>query len=98
MLVLTETATELVKSVMSDPQAADGTGVRIMTAGPDPEGPNALQLATAAGPSEGDQIIEAAGARVFVEPRAAAYLEDKVLDARLDEQGQAQFLLSPQTQ
>ena len=33
----------------------------------------------------------AAGARVFVEPRAAAYLADKVLDARIDAQGQAHF-------
>lgn len=98
MLVLTETAAELVKSVTSAQEAPDGTGLRIMATAPDPEGPNALQLTTAAGPTEGDQVIEEAGARIFVEPQAAAYLEDKVLDARLDDQGKAQFLLGAQNQ
>jgi iron-sulfur cluster assembly protein len=33
---------------------------------------------------------------VFLEPQAAAYLEDKVLDAQVDEQGQARFSLGVQ--
>jgi iron-sulfur cluster assembly protein len=33
---------------------------------------------------------------VFLEPQAAAYLDDKVLDAQLDEQGKAQFTLGTQ--
>jgi hypothetical protein len=33
---------------------------------------------------------------VFLEPQAAAYLDDKVLDAQFDEQGQAQFILGTQ--
>jgi iron-sulfur cluster assembly protein len=32
-------------------------------------------------PDVDDQVIEEEGARVFVEPEAAAILEDKVLDA-----------------
>jgi iron-sulfur cluster assembly protein len=96
MLVLTESAAEVVKSVTSAQQDLDAAGVRI-TAGPEPEDTAALQLALAAGPSEDDQVIETAGARVFVESQAAVYLEDKVLDARLDEQGNAQFLLGSQT-
>ena len=48
-----------------------------------------------AGPVEKDQVIEAAGARVFVEP-GAVYLEDKVLDAQLDEHGKARFTLGVQ--
>jgi len=96
MLVLTESAAEVVKSVTSTQQDLDGAGVRI-TAGAEPADAAALQLALAAGPGEDDQVIETAGARVFVEPQAVAYLEDKVLDARLDEQGKAQFLLGTQT-
>jgi hypothetical protein len=34
---------------------------------------------------------------VFLEPQAAAYLDDKVLDAQLDEQGQALFTLGTQS-
>jgi hypothetical protein len=33
---------------------------------------------------------------VFLEPQAAAYLDDKVLDAQLDEQGKARFTLGTQ--
>jgi iron-sulfur cluster assembly protein len=95
MLVLTEAAAEVVKSVTSTAQAPDGAGLRIASA-PEPEGPNALQLTATTGPKEDDQVIEAAGARVFVEPQAALYLEDKVLDAQVDEQGNAHFALAMQ--
>ena len=78
MLVLTEAAAEVVKSVTSTPQAPDGA------------------VTAVAGPGQNDQVIEAAGARVFLEPQAAAYLDDKVLDAQLDEQGTAQFTLGTQ--
>lgn len=96
MLVLTEAAAEAVKSVTSTPQTPSGTGLRIVSTTPQPEDPGALQLTAAAGPGEGDQVIEASGAQVFVEPRAADYLDDKVLDAQFDDQGGARFTLAPQ--
>ena len=96
MLVLTEAAAEAVKSVTSTPQTPDGTGLRIVSSASEPEDAGALQVTAAAGPGEHDQVIEAAGARVFLEPQAAAYLDDKVLDAQLDEQGKAQFILGTQ--
>ena len=96
MLVLTETAAEVVKSVTATPQARDGAGLRITSSLPEPQSPSSLQVTATAGPGENDQVIEAAGARVFLEPRAAAYLEDKVLDAQLDEQGKAHFSLGVQ--
>jgi iron-sulfur cluster assembly protein len=96
MLVLTEAATEVVKSVTSNPQAPDGAGLRIASSAPEPENPGSLQLTAAAGPAENDQVIEAAGARVFLEPTAAVYLQDKVLDAQFDEQGNARFSLGVQ--
>src|SRR3974390_997346 len=97
MLVLTEAAAEVVKSVTSTtPQAPEGAGLRIESSAPEPESPGALRVTAALGPSENDQVIEAAGARVFGEPQAAAYLEDKVLDAQVDEQGEAHFTLDVQ--
>jgi iron-sulfur cluster assembly protein len=96
MLVLTEAAAEVVKSVTSTPQAPDGAGLRIASPEPEPQSPGALQVSATAGPAENDQVIEAAGARVFVEPQAAVYLEDKILDARVDEQGNAHFSLGMQ--
>jgi len=96
MLVLTEAAAEVVKSVTSTPQAPEGAGVRIASPALEPGDPSALQVTATAGPAEEDQVIEAAGARVFLEPRAATYLEDKVLDARVDEQGYAHFSVGMQ--
>jgi iron-sulfur cluster assembly protein len=95
MLVLTEAAAEVVKSVTSTAQAPDGAGLRIASA-PEPERPDALQLTATTGPRADDQVIEAAGARVFLEPQAALYLEDKVLDAQVDDQGNAHFALAMQ--
>ena len=95
MLVLTEAAAEAVKPVTSTSRARDGAGLRI-TSVPYPDSPDALRVTAAAGPAENDQVIEAAGARVFMESQAAAYLEDKVLDAQLDEDGKARFTLGLQ--
>jgi iron-sulfur cluster assembly protein len=95
MLVLTEAAAEVVKSVTSTPNGTDGAGVRIEAAS-EPENRGALRLTAVVRPGESDQVIEAAGARVFVEQQAAAYLDDKVLDARLDDQGKAHFSLAVQ--
>ena len=96
MLVLTEAAAEAVKSVTSAPQASEGAGLRIASSVLQPREPGALQVTAAPGPGQGDQVIEAAGARVFVGPEAAAYLEDKVLDAQIDDQGHARFSLGMQ--
>ena len=96
MLVLTEAAAEAVKSVTSASRASEGAGLRIASSVLQPQDPGALQVTPAPGPGQGDQVVEAAGARVFVEPQAAAYLADKVLDAQIDVQGKAQFTLGVQ--
>jgi iron-sulfur cluster assembly protein len=96
MLVLTEAAAEVVKAVTSTPQAPEGSGLRITSAATESGDPGALQVAAATGPGENDQVIDAAGAHVFLEPQAAAYLEDKVLDAQLDTEGKAHFSLGVQ--
>ncbi len=96
MLVLTEAAAEVVKALTSTPQAPDGSGLRIASSTPEPGNAGALQVSVASGPSENDQVIEASGAHVYLEPQAAAYLEDKVLDAQVDSEGNAHFSLSVQ--
>lgn len=96
MLVLTTAAAEVVKAVTSAPEAPEGAGLRIAAAAPQPQNAGALQVMAAEGPGERDQILEGEGARVFLEPEAAVFLDDKVLDARLDEQGNAHFTLGAQ--
>jgi Fe-S cluster assembly iron-binding protein IscA len=96
MLVLTEAAAKVVKSVMSTTQAPHAAGLRISSPVPDPESAGALQVETVSGPGENDQVLEAAGAHVFVEPQAAGFLDDKILDAQVDGQGTPRFSLGVQ--
>ena len=96
MLVLTETAAEVVKSVTSTPQAPEEAGLRISSSVPAPRDASALKVEAVSGPGEDDQILEAAGARVFVTPQAAMFLDDKVLDAEIDGAGNARFSIGVQ--
>ena len=95
MLVLTEAAAEVVKAISSTPRAPEGSGLRIASPAGSAD-PGALQVTAAPGPNENDQVVEAAGAHVYLEPQAAAYLEDKVLDAEVDSEGKAHFSLGMQ--
>ena len=96
MLVPTEAAARAVKSVTATLEEADAAGLRIASAAPGPDGPGELQVTTAPGPGENDQVIETGGARIYLEPQAAAFLDDKILDARPDAQGKARFSLGMQ--
>ena len=96
MLVLTETAAEVVKSVTSAPQSAETAGLRISSSVAEPGEPSALQVEAVPAPDAGDQVLEAAGAHVFVAPQAACFLDDKVLDAQVDEAGNVRFSLAAQ--
>ena len=96
MLVLTEAAAEVVKAISATAQAPEGSGLRIASSAAGAEDPGALQVTAAPGPYENDQVIEAAGAHVYLEPQAAVYLEDKVLDAEVDSEGKAHFSLGMQ--
>lgn len=93
MLVLTDNAVSAIRSLTSQPQQPDATGLRIMAQGN--ETPS-LRLALAEGPVAGDEVVEEEGARVFLEPAAAAALDGMSLDARVDEQGQVAFSISEQ--
>ncbi|HLI36449.1 MAG TPA: Fe-S cluster assembly protein HesB [Streptosporangiaceae bacterium] len=96
MLVLTPAAVQVVKTVTAAPQAPEGAGLRISSSTAEPQDAGALQVTAAEGPAEHDQVLENDGARVFLEPQAAAYLDDKVLDAQVNEQGAASFTLAQQ--
>jgi hypothetical protein len=41
-------------------------------------------------------VVEESGARVFLEQNAASTLDDKILDAAVDDKGGVEFLLVPQ--
>jgi len=54
-----------------------------------------FQLSVVPLPAEDDEVIEEEGALVFLEPEAASLLDDKVLDARV-EQDQVAFTIADQ--
>jgi iron-sulfur cluster assembly protein len=81
MLALTENAIEAVKTVVwSNDAATELSGLRLVAPGGEEEG---LEVNVARLPAEDDEVIEEDGARLFLEPGAAALLDDKVLDATL---------------
>jgi Fe-S cluster assembly iron-binding protein IscA len=96
MLVLTETAAEVVKAITSTPESPGEAGLRIASSATEPGQAGDLQLSATPGPRENYQVIEAAGANIYLEPQAAAYLDDKVLDAQVDSEGKAHFSLGIQ--
>jgi iron-sulfur cluster assembly protein len=93
MLTLTDSAVTAIRNLTSQPELPEDTGLRIMSQ--DQGGP-AFQVTLAESPAAGDQVIETAGARVFLEPDAAVALDDKSLDAQVDDQGTVAFTLADQ--
>ena len=73
--------------------AAGGDGLRIA---PEDGGAGGLALSLSDGPQAGDQVIEEADVHVFVQPDAAAALDDKALDAQVNEDGEVSFQLQSQ--
>ena len=96
MLVLTESAAEVVKALTATPDAPETAGLRIASSAANSANPGGLQVSAAPGPDANDQVLETDGAHVYLEPQAAAFLEDKVLDAEVDSEGKAHFSLGMQ--
>lgn len=93
MLTLTNGAVQVIRSVTEQPDLPSETGLRIQ-AQPGVEG--TLSLSVTASPEAGDEVIEAEGARVYLESTAATLLDDKTLDAEVDAQGDVAFMIGQQ--
>lgn len=93
MLTLTENASTVVKTIVAQTSQTQEAGLRISQ---DAEDSAALHVMPTDAPQPGDQVLEDAGARVFLEENAAVTLDDKVLDAQVDESGGVQFSIGLQ--
>jgi Fe-S cluster assembly iron-binding protein IscA len=81
VLTLTSSAADAVKTMANaSPELPGDSGLRI-TVKSNGEDQVGLALAMVEHPSEGDQVIEESGARVFVDPEAAVHLDNRILDA-----------------
>jgi len=94
LLALTDNAVEAVKNIVSSSdETSETSGLRVVA---ERAGPQAsLQLSVVLLPAEDDAVIEEQGARVFLEQEAASLLDDKVLDATVD-QNQVAFTIADQ--
>lgn len=91
MLTLTENACSIVKRYTDHPETPDEAGLRIASTAE-----AQLAVTTADEPVVGDELVEQDGARVYLDAAAAQQLDDKVLDAGIDETGNVQFGLLAQ--
>jgi Fe-S cluster assembly iron-binding protein IscA len=93
LLALTDSAVEAVKNIVSSADDSETSGLRMVAEQAGMQ--TSLQLSVVTLPAEDDEVIEEQGARVFLEPAAASLLDDKVLDASV-EQGQVAFIIADQ--
>ena len=94
MLAITENAAEAIQTIVaSSPKVPEQGGLRIVARSEGEQ--EKLELTIAAIPAEDDEVVEEHGAHVFLDPEAATYLEDKLLDARV-EGDQVEFALLEQ--
>jgi iron-sulfur cluster assembly protein len=90
VLTLTDRAADTIRALTSQPGVPPDAGLRMSMQGSD-DGRLALTLE---GRQPDDAVIEDAGARVYVQQDAASVVEDRQLDAQLDDEGRASFVLS----
>ena len=93
MLILTERATSVIRSIPERTDHPETAGLRIATA---TDGQRRLSAMPADSPETGDQVIENEGARVFLDADAASRLDDQVLDAVIDNDNRVEFVLADQ--
>jgi iron-sulfur cluster assembly protein len=88
MLAMTQQAAEVVESIVERPDVPDTAVLRITAqeSNSNGSGPSHdLQLELVSAPPEDDVIVE--DLPISVEPEAASFLDDKVLDAEIDAEG-----------
>jgi iron-sulfur cluster assembly protein len=88
MLTLTDSASTVVKTLIERTPGGTDAALRISAS---EVGATDLSLAVATQAEPNDTVIESAGAKVFVEQNAALVLDDKVLDAQIDDEGSVRF-------
>ncbi|WP_326823169.1 Fe-S cluster assembly protein HesB [Streptosporangium sp. NBC_01639] len=93
MLTLTDTAAQVIRDLSSQVTDSTDTGVRISSQA---DGTGSLLLSVVDGPESNDKVVETEGAKIFLDAAAADMLDDKSLDADIDEGGSVAFLVTEQ--
>ncbi len=91
MLSLTDEAAAAIRDITAAPELPEGAGLRIAPAPDD----GLLAVTLEPGPAPDDEVLDVAGARLFVAAGTAPLLDGQTLDARTADDG-PDFYLTPQ--
>jgi iron-sulfur cluster assembly protein len=91
MLTLTPIASEAIRQLSAQTEDPEASGIRIAP-GPESTEGTALELSLVEEPDPADEKVDGGGATVYLEPAVAGFLDDKVLDAQVDE-GRVTFVV-----
>lgn len=83
MLAITNSAVEAIQGLTSQPGVPDGAGLKL-SGEITPEGAS-VELTLAESPAESDQVLQAQDANIFISAPLTEALDDKVLDAEMQE-------------
>lgn len=93
MLAIDDVAADAIREIIRHHELPEGAGLRIEArtgSGPDP---GKLTISTARHPRDEDQVLEHEDVTLFLEPVAAAYLDDKLLSVETDDGGRTRFVV-----
>ena len=97
VLTITTAAAQAIQAITSQPGVPEGAGLKI-SGQPTPEG-MAIELNVSEAPEASDQVVETPDANVFVAEPLGPMLDDKILDAGVqDDKIAFQLLEQPPTQ
>ena len=96
MLALTQNAVDAIHAIKaSSDEVPDDAGLRISAEATDAE-ETSLHLAIVPSPAASDVVVEAEGEQIFLGSEVAGFLDDKILDAQMEE-GKVNFAIAPQS-
>jgi iron-sulfur cluster assembly protein len=95
MLAISETAADAMSRIVAVHASGEGAGIRI-THEVTGEERYDLAMEVRPAPEAGDEVLAEDGARVFLPPETAALLDDKLLEARVQDGGLAGFAILEQ--
>jgi Fe-S cluster assembly iron-binding protein IscA len=90
VLVISSEASEAIRGIVAAPEIPDGAMLRI-----DSQPDSGLQIDVVVEPSPGDEVLDADGVELAVDPATAVLLEDKRLDAAI-QHNEVTFTISDQ--
>jgi Fe-S cluster assembly iron-binding protein IscA len=91
MVTLTDNAIGLIRRLTDRPGVPNQAGLRIASG----SAAGALTVGIVSGPLNGDHVLDSSGARLFLDAEAVLALDDKALDAAVED-GMVTFSVTDQ--